>query len=468
MRQFLLAFAALVAVLVAVACDSGGASSPAGSPEVANESATAAVTGSGDTATATVPAADSPTLAPDGYPKLGAYTGIAHVLGDPSFQPLPGATAHFGTLYNAMYRVEIPDEWNGDLVVWAHGFKGFGKELDVDSPPAALRELIIRRGYAWAASSYSENGYAPGVGADDTLAVRNFFIEEFGEPETIYLVGASMGGNVVALSLEHFPGAYDGALAICGAVGGQTQIDYLVSWAHLAAFFAGTELPLEDGPLAVTLTLTGEVSDALGEPDAPTVAGEQFASTIRMLTGGPRPFFQEGFVEQYLLNFGYILSDPGLETATARAATNAETEYAIEPGLGITADAINEGVHRQTADPGFRNAADYPDKVPTAGNLSAPLLTLHGTGDLFVPISQEIEYRASVEAAGKTDLLVQRAIRAPGHCDFSAEEITQAFTDLTAWVTEGVRPGGDDLTGDLSAIGRAFTNPLRPADPGLE
>jgi pimeloyl-ACP methyl ester carboxylesterase len=417
-------------------------------------------------ATATELATPAETQVKSEYPRLGAYTGVAHTAEEPSFDALTGAAAHFGQLGNSTYRIEVPDNWNGDLVVWAHGFKGFSTVLDVDSPPRALREQLIGEGYAWAASSYSENGYAPGIGADDTLAVRDYFIGEFGQPGRIYLVGASMGGNVVALSLEHFAGAYDGALAICGALGGQTQIDFLVSWAHLAAFFAGVELPLEEGALAVTLALTNQVSPALGTPDAPTPAGLQFQSAVRLLTGGPRPFFLEGFAEQYLVNFGYILSDPGLETVTARAATNAETTYAIEEGLGLTADEINAGIYRQVADPEARNATNHPDKVPTSGRLTAPLLTLHNTGDLFVPISQEQEYLAAATAAGAAELLVQRAIRASGHCQFSDDELTTAFDDLVAWVEEGVRPAGDDFSGNLAEIGTSFTDPIRPADPG--
>jgi hypothetical protein len=61
---------------------------------------------------------------------------------------------------------------------------------------------------------------------------------------------------------------------------------------------------------------------------------------------------------------------------------------------------------------------------------------------------------------------VQRAIRAAGHCQFSAEELTAAFSDLVAWVEDGTKPAGDDLAGDLSTIGMAFTNPIRPGDPG--
>jgi hypothetical protein len=192
----------------------------------------------------------------------------------------------------------------------------------------------------------------------------------------------------------------------------------------------------------------------------------QFESVVREMTGGPRPFFKEGYLEQYLLNFAFVLSDPDFTSLTTQAATNVGVVYEIADGLGVTAEAINAGVVRFEADATARNAVAHPDKVPTSGNLSAPMLTLHDTGDLFVPISQEQQYRASVESQGKGDLLVQRAIRAGGHCEFSDEEITQAFADLVGWVETGKKPAGDDLTGDLRDIGMAFTNPLREGDPG--
>lgn len=464
-RSPLLAPAAALWLLVA-ACTGGSASGePPPSPS-AVATTTPPETLAPPAASAPATFAPLPTSTPAGERLLGAYTGTPHVAGDPSFTALAGATAYFGELGKAVYRIEMPAAWNGDLVMYAHGFKGFGTILDVDSPPRAIREWLIGRGYAWAASSYSENGYAPGIGADDTLALKRYFEQEFGEPGRTYLVGASMGGNVVAISLEHLAGEYDGALAICGALGGQTQIDYLVSWAHVAAFLAGTEIPLGQGALAIANTLAAEVAPALGTPEQPTRAGLQFISVMRELTGGPRPFFQEGFAEQYVTNFGYVLSDPELKTLTTRAATNVSVVYEIEDGLGISAEAINAGVSRQAADPAARDAAAHPDKVPTSGKLSAPLLTLHNTGDLFVPVSQEQEYRRAAEAAGKGDLLVQRAIRAGGHCQFTNEELTQAFSDLVAWVEGGGRPAGDDLSGDLSDIGLQFTNPLREGDPG--
>ena len=160
-----------------------------------------------------------------------------------------------------------------------------------------------------------------------------------------------------------------------------------------------------------------------------------------------------------------MISDPERH-ATGKAATNEGHVYAIDADLGFTAAALNSGVRRFPADRSVRNASAYPDKVPTTGRISVPLLTLHNTGDLFVPISKEQSYRPKVEAAGNGDLLVQRIIRAGGHCKFTDQEVTRAWNDLVAWVTTGAKPAGDDVLGDLSDAGRAFTEPLRSNDPG--
>jgi alpha-beta hydrolase superfamily lysophospholipase len=404
--------------------------------------------------------------APPTAGRLGVPTGVRHTAASPAFAALPGATAHTGQLGAAMYRIEMPDEWNGSVVLWAHGFRGFGTELTAGIPPAPLRRLFIEQGYAWAASSYSENGYVPGIGADDTLALKRHFAQEFGEPEYTYIGGESMGGNVVALSLERLAGEYDGGLALCGATGGQEQIDYLVSWAALAEVLSGAQVPFGAPREVIGMSVLTDVLPALGPVDRPTARGRQFASAIRELTGGARPFFAEGFAEQYNLNFAFLAIDPNRETPLASAATNEGVTYAIDESLGVSAAALNERVRRFEADASVRDASAYPDRVPTSGRLTAPMLVLHGTGDLFVPISHAVAYQRKAQEAGASDLLVQRAIRSGGHCEFSAEEVTAAWGDLRAWVEAGARPQGDDLSGDLSDIGRRFTTPLRPGDPG--
>ena len=48
------------------------------------------------------------------------------------FEALPGATAYWGVHKGAGYRIEVPENWNGNLVMWAHGFRGTELELTVE------------------------------------------------------------------------------------------------------------------------------------------------------------------------------------------------------------------------------------------------------------------------------------------------------------------------------------------------
>jgi hypothetical protein len=79
-----------------------------------------------------------------------------------------------------------------------------------------------------------------------------------------------------------------------------------------------------------------------------------------------------------------------------------------------------------------------------SGDIDIPVLTLHNLGDLFVPVFNEVEYASRAASHGKSDLLVQRAIRGVLHCDFTAAEFSTAFNDLVTWVETGAKPGGDD------------------------
>ena len=76
-----------------------------------------------------------------------------------------GATSASTTA--GVYRIEIPEKWNGELMLSSHGFVSNagpeGSRLRVGNP--AIREHLIQNGFAWGASSYRCNGYVPGNGA---------------------------------------------------------------------------------------------------------------------------------------------------------------------------------------------------------------------------------------------------------------------------------------------------------------
>lgn len=59
------------------------------------------------------------------------------------------------------------------------------------------------------------------------------------------------------------------------------------------------------------------------------------------------------------------------------------------------------------------------------------------------------QVRAAIETAVHEELAVAlgagRAIRDHGHCGFAVAEEETAFADLVNWVTNAVKPAGDDI-----------------------
>src|SRR5690554_1065179 len=61
------------------------------------------------------------------------------------------AGTHAGDRGEASYLIQVPtNNWNGTLVMYAHGYRGDGEALTVGPPP--FYRQLIEDGYAWAAS----------------------------------------------------------------------------------------------------------------------------------------------------------------------------------------------------------------------------------------------------------------------------------------------------------------------------
>jgi pimeloyl-ACP methyl ester carboxylesterase len=386
-------------------------------------------------------------------------------LRDPAFQALPGAHADFGAYSGGAYRMEVPDDWNGGLLLFAHGYRGESPDIFVTDSP--IREHLIANGYAWAASSYRGNGYRPDWGIDDTLALRDLFIQRYGNPSWTILHGQSMGGHVLIASLEQHPGVYDAALAECGVLSGIGEFDFLASYTAAADFISGVHVLDAPTPAVFMNIVQQQWLPAMGTPGAYTRRGEQFDSVVKYLTGGDLPFREPGLAQFYtrdLGDFGNPSAAP-MSAPALRALSTRDVVYDIDDGLGLSAAELNAGVRRFDAAPGARDGAD-PVFSDFTGAIDVPVLSIHDTGDGFVPFRHEQEYRQKTLAAGTSDLLVQRAIRRTGHCNFTDEERNRAFDDLVAWMQTGTRPAGEDvLRSDTAHLGLAWTSPLEPDDP---
>ena len=375
------------------------------------------------------------------------------------FEALPGATAYWGIHTGAGYRVEVPDNWNGSLVMWAHGFRGTGLELTVDNHP--LRELLIPLGYAWAASSYSRNDYDVTTGVQDTHALAKRFNGLVGKPDRIYMTGASMGGHITAVSIEQYKNTYDGALPVCGALGDYALFDYFLDF-NASAQQLGTgasQFPVDSAEyIGVTVPAIKAGLEAFpgSWPFVLNANGENQKGLSELRSGGDRPNFDEGYAfwnsipsttgsGNFLFELG--IGDGTLPRAPGVGVDNIGVVYQFDdnPNLTPEEEALNDNIVRVAADP--QTFSQGLSQVPrVTGDIDVPVLTLHNLGDLFVPVLNEVEYVHRVAATGKSDLLVQRAIRGVLHCDFTPQEFGSAFLDLVTWVEGGSKPGGDDFS----------------------
>lgn len=377
----------------------------------------------------------------------------------------------------AAYRVEVPANWNGELVMYAHGYAGEGATLNAVN--SSIRRHLVSNGYAWAASSYSKNSYDVRAGVEDTnkLALAFSTITGKAAPSRIYLIGHSMGGHITAAAMEEEALAtavnrvrYAGAVPMCGVMGDAELFNIFAAEGLAALQISGVGAAIPAQATArqrYQSLLAADVNPAsLRLPshqalfnNFPTTgftpkgtAGAQYASVLMNLTGGPRPLFDIGlsiggsYVAGAYGNFGVDGTLTGM--LTRYSLDTRHITYRIEGDAAASA-ALNASIARvaQDAD-NNRLRRDGMRWVPLAsGKPYAPMVSLHTLGDLFVPFSMQQIYRSRVNAAGPTraDRVVQRAIRGATHCDFTNAEMQAAFDDMVKWVKQGTKPAGDDV-----------------------
>ena len=387
-----------------------------------------------------------------------------------------------GVLGGAQYHVEVPANWNGKLVMYAHGYAGETNLLSVNDP--SIRRYLIQNGYAWAASSYSKNFYDVRVGVEDTNALALEFNKiakangrELAAPSKLYITGHSMGGHITAAAIEDEAFAtanhkvkYNGAVPMCGVVGDTELFDYFAGAQVTAQALAG----LPKYPTPNWSDISAQVTSTLFTtfPSVPTATGAKFASVVKNLTGGERPMFGLGLAAggSFAAVWGVFGSDGTVNGILNRSTldTNRFT-YTIDGDVpGST--ALNSSVLKLTAAADAnRLRTDGLRWIPKAnGEFKIPVVTLHTLGDLYVPFSMEQIYNKRVAAKGNSTWLVQRAVRGISHCDFTIAEQVEAFDAMIKWERDGVKPVGDDVvtaaTVAAPTYGCAFTRPLGTVD----
>jgi pimeloyl-ACP methyl ester carboxylesterase len=369
-----------------------------------------------------------------------AVLAVPQFLAAASGPKAPGPQVVQGSIGpGALYELWLPANWNGDLVLYAHGYDACDSPrltLALPQPYSApLRDGLLALHYAVASSSYSECGLAIRDGAIRTRQLQGLFTSHFGKPERTYIIGVSMGAAVALSLAENNPAQFDGVLQLCGLIGGSEMgIGYFFTVRALFEYFFPGILP------------SAPVSQAqFFREVAPVVAGAVFGNPgaamelagvhqVAMRYEDPAELLNSIMLPLLFSSWDYYVGDINERTHGRGFFDNTSTFY-----TGSSDDAaLNAGVARYAAAPEAR--AHFRQWYEPNGKLRVPVLTLHAARDAVVPYLHNVKYQAVVDAAGRSDFLVQRSLDAFGHCAWDVTETLRAFQDLALWVEHGIKP----------------------------
>lgn len=331
-----------------------------------------------------------------------------------------------GELNGAAFRIDVPEQWRGALIIYCHGYSPVPGKF-ADQKPNPMVNALVRQGFAVAASGYAAGGWAIEEAMQDTQALLRYFRAKYGAPKETYVMGHSMGGFLTMALLERFPNDYDGGLALCGPLASATWFIRRYTFDLRVVFdyyFPGALPPPDKVPAEYTMT------PALNEKTLGVLDGKPAAAEAMRRYSGIRTNKE---LANTLVFFTYILKD-----LQQRGGGNPFDNRGIIYGGTGEDDAVNDGVKRYAADP---RAAEYVRTwyTPT-GHLERPMLAIHTTYDPLVPPEVPNHYQAIAQQAGSADLFVQHYVKHAGHCAILPDEIGRGLEQLRAWKQKGERP----------------------------
>jgi hypothetical protein len=346
---------------------------------------------------------------------------------------------------NAHYRIEVPPVWNGDLVIWNHGF-----DLNPPGPVdhgdlGPLADLQLAQGYAVAASSYRLDGWALFATNTDLKNLYDIFRRQVGTPSQVILTGGSLGGIVTIQAVEEGNlGNVAGALTICGAVGGSRNwdgaLDIRLVYDAICGEVPGAAIPggAEGLPAGSTFT-PANLGAAINACFSPTPQGLQRLGRFLAVTRIPSNFIgtDMGYVTFAMSN---LVHDP--HKLAGKVGTGNE-------GVDYGDPAIDAAIARVTPNPGAANrlGAFY---TPTGDTRGARIVSLHTDKDGLVLVENESEYASRTDPAFFTAAVVVEST--PTHCGFTPAETLSAWESLRAWLAGAPQPTPTSMQMTCSAI----------------
>ena len=397
------------------------------------------------------------------------------------------------------FRITFPSNWDGDLVIYNHGFDlndlhirphevcGNGSHISCEQDTdctlsgsnqwcnnisySGLDEILLPMGKAIAASTYSTSGWAPFQSAKDIKDILQYVKKESGrydELKRVIITGFSGGGAVTldaTLKLN-----IDGAVPLCGAVGGGTPTWDLATDVRMIYDYLCDDVP---GAVFTSEPDVGEKNSANSGADSIGVAIKVNAC-FGSLSPSANPVEAAAQADRLakFMELSTFEGNTGVELITAIGfatlgvgdfvrdknrlnnkpfGLNETADYSTLNGGGPEATAFNAGVQRLSAGQGRKKVAkaSWPDYTRGKGkNADYPILSMAGSADwLVVPQFQSVFTTARSDGDKPT---TQTWISSYGHCVFTPEEMTATFNSYFDWLGPvdgpyGVQPTAQDV-----------------------
>jgi len=381
--------------------------------------------------------------------------------------PAVADTTITGEKKGAFFSITVPTAWNGDLVIYNHGY-----DFDFIGPPVsiggALGDLWLSQGYAVAATGHSMSGWTLFNSKRDTERMVDVFKAEFGAPNDVYVVGFSLGGIVTAQLVEKLQGVnIVGAYPLCGAVAGSRVWDGALDLRLVYDVICGGIAPIPGG------------ATGLPSPGHPGFPFTQVDAVIATSTCMDTPFVfgvpgaaarRAAFAAVTQLPESFIAGDMVFATLGISNVVYERGKLDGENGMsniGVTySDAgINAAIERVTpVNKARRRLQRYFSPKGDVG--ATKIVSIHTDGDGLVIVENESEYQSVVPASNLTVGIVVEAGNT--HCGFTEAEITGGWLALEGWVAGLPQPTASDLQ-DTCVFADLFLGAAGPCriDPGF-
>ncbi len=335
----------------------------------------------------------------------------------------------------SIYRICMPVgiEYNGKLVIWAHGFQDAGTDIQIPEDQLSfgdfsIPEVITSLGYAFATNSYSKTGLAVQNGITDILDLVDIFSGLYGKPQKVFLTGASEGGLITALLIESEDNQFDAGFAACGPVGDfPYQIKYFGDARATFQYFFPRLIPGD--PFKPDQAFIDGWKNYYETKVQPAVFSSLNRSKLdQWVRVANLPFDENDYIGSLqttvadVLRYSVVNINDAAETLGGFPFENRWTWYS-----GSNNDLLlNLLVPRRAASPAaVQNMKSFYN---TSGKLDRPLITLHTLKDQQVPYFHEFLYNLKTLSSGS---LLTNHVNIPinryGHCNFKPEEALLGF-----------------------------------------